>query len=246
MVLRSETRLFTAVVFRVGFALAALLVPLASAQTYTYEVRHQDWHGGAKGTLRISPDSIAFEEHGKKGKADPRQWSYEEIQQLTIGKSEVRVLTYEDSKWKLGRDREYVFDRIPSDLATEVYPLLSGTLDQRLVAAVADPQAAPEWKIGAKLTQNLKGTTGTLAAGPDLIVFDTKKPDEARSWRIADIQNVTSSGPFDLTITTGEKGGVFRGERQFHFQLQQALSEDQYNALWRRVNRSKGLTFLEP
>jgi hypothetical protein len=234
-------------VLRGCFILGVTLVPLASAQTYTYEVRHRHWRGGTMGTLRISPDSLSFDEHGKKREADSRRWTYEEIQQLTVGASEIRVLTYEDSKWQLGRDREYLFDRIPSSLAVEVYPLLTRTLDQRFIAAIADRQPAAEWKIGAKLTGNTKGTMGTLAVSSDLIVFDTKQPNEARSWRISDIQNVSSSGPFDLTITTGEKTGVFRGgDRQFHFQLQQAISDDRYSALWRKINRSKGLTFLEP
>ena len=198
------------------------------------------------GTLRISPDSISFEEHGKKNTTDSRQWRYEELQQLTVGASELRVLTYEDSKWKLGRDREYVFDRIPSDLATEAYPLLTRILDQRFIAALPDKQRAPEWKVGAKLERGLKGTLGTLVVSRDLIVFDTEKPNEARSWRITDIENISSSGPLDLAITTSEKTGMFRGgDRQIHFQLLQNLSEERYNALWREINRSKGLTFLD-
>ena len=241
MALRNKTKLFSGLIL-----LAVGLVPLAPAQTYTYEVRHRRLHGGAMATLRISPESFSFAEHGKKDKADSRQWSYDEIQQLTVGATELHVLTYEDSKWKLGRDREYVFDRIPSDLAVEVYPLLAKILDQRFIAAVAHAKPESEWEIRAKLTRDLKGTIGTLIVSPDLIVFDTKKRNESRSWRIADIQSVSSSGAFDLTLTTGEKTGLFRGgDRQFHFQLLAPLPEDHYNALWRDVNRSKGLTFLE-
>ena len=246
MVLRSKAAFFSCVVVRVLLALAAF-VPLASAQTYTYEVRHHHWNGGAMGTLRITPDSLSFDEHGKKGKKDSRRWTYEEIQQLEVSPGEVRVLTYEDSKWKLGRDREYVFERIPPNLAVEAYPLLTRILDQRFIAAIADTEPAAEWKIGAKLTGNVNGTMGTLLVSPGLIVFDARKPNESRSWRIADIQNISTSGPLDLTITSNEKTGFFRGgDHQFHFQLQQALSDDRYSALWREINRSKGLAFLEP
>lgn len=240
MALRTETKSFACLTI-----LAAVLIPAASAQTFTYEVRHRHVHGGAAATLRISPESLSFEDHNKNNKGDSREWKYGEIQQLTIGVTEIRVLTYEDSKWKLGRDREYVFDRIPSDLAIEVYPMLSRILDQRFIAAVASPHSAAQWEIGAKLTRDLKGAMGRLIVSNDRIVFDTKKRSEARSWRIADVENVSSSGPFDLTITTGEKTGAFRGgHREFHFQLEEPLPEDRYNALWREVNRSKGLSLL--
>jgi len=222
------------------------IIPPAVAQTYTYEVRHQHWRGGALGTLRVSPDSLSFEEHGKKEKPDSRQWRYEEIQQLTVGAAEIRILTYEDTKWKLGRDREYIFDHLPVELARQLYPLLTHSLDQRFIAALSDQEAVPEWKVRAKLGRGLTGTLGTLVVSRDLIVFDTEKQKESRTWRIADIENIGSSGPLDLAITTSEKTGMFRGgDRQFHFQLQQRLSEERYNALWREINRSKGLTLLD-
>ena len=233
-----------------GLSLAGLLLfaaaPPASAQSYTVEVRHQHWHKGAMGTLRISPEEISFEEHGKKGKTDSRSWRYEEIQQLEVSPSELRILTYEDSKWKLGRDREYIFDRVPKDLAVEAYPLWTSKLDQRFIAAVPAPDPAPEWKVGAKLDRGLSGTLGTLIIGREQIVFDAGEHGGSRSWRLIDIENVSSSGPLDLTVTTTEKSGLFRGSgRQFHFQLQQPLKEDKYGALWQSVNRSKGLTFLD-
>ena len=222
------------------------LMPQVLAQSYTYEVRHQHWSGGNPGTLQVLPDSLTFEEHGKKSKTDSRKWRYEEIQQLTVSASELRILTYEDAKWKLGRDREYVFDRLPAELAKQLYPLLKSRLDQRFIAALSDQPADPVWKVGAKLGRGLSGTLGTLVVGADLVVFDTEKQKESRTWRIADIENVSSSGPLDLAITTSEKTGMFRGgDRQFHFQLLQKLSEERYNALWRKINSSRGLTLLD-
>jgi hypothetical protein len=241
MVLRRKTKSCCGLIL-LGVALAS---PKASAQTYTYEVRHRHLQGGAMGTLRISQDGISFDEHGKKSKPEAYRWRYEEIQQLTVGGAELRVLTYQDSKWKLGRDREYVFDRIPRNLAVEVFPMLTRSLDQRFIAAMADKRA-PEWKLSAKLDHGLSGTLGTLSVTDEEIIFETKKPDESRTWRLSDIENVSSTGSLSLTLTTNEKSGLFRGGmRQFHFGLQQRLSEDRYNELWRGVNRTKGLTFLE-
>ncbi len=217
------------------------------AQSYTYQVRHRHWHGRARGTLHISPEGILFEEQGKKGTTDSRQWRYEEIQQLTVSPSELRILTYEDLKWKLGRDREYTFDGVPESLAVDTYPLWAAKLDRRFVAAISDPKSIPEWTTGAKLDHGLSGTLGTLILGKERIVFDAGERSGSRSWRLIDIGNVSRTNPLDLTVTTFEKSGWFRGsERQFHFQLQQALPEEPFYALWRRINSSHGLTFLEP
>ena len=246
MAFRIEANAFTGLSWLSLMGVMGTLMPSVLAQTYTYEVRHQHWRGGAVGTLRVSPDSLSFEEHGKKNKTDSRQWRDEDIQQLTVGASELRILTYADTKWKLGRDREYVFDHLPAELAKQLYPLLTHRLDQRFIVALSDQGAVPEWKVGAKLGRGLNGTLGTLLVSRDLVVFDTEKQKESRTWRIADIENISSSGPLDLAITTSEKTGMFRGgDRQFHFQLQQRLSEERYNALWREINRSKGLTFLD-
>ena len=250
MVFRRQTKPGCCLAF-LALSVLAAIAPAASAQTYTYEVRRQHIRGGTEGVLRISHEGISFGEHVKKShngksKAEAYVWRYDEIQQLTVGASELRVLTYEDSRWRLGRDREYVFDRLPRDLATEVFPLLNRILDQRFVAALPDERAA-EWKVRAKLDRGLTGTLGTLALTDEELIFDGGKPDESRSWRLRDLENVSTAGPLDLTVTTSEKSGLFRGGmRQFHFQLQQALSDDRYNKLWRRLNRSKGLTFLEP
>src|SRR6266516_963236 len=186
------------------FRLAALLslfmgaLATAAAQNYTFEVRHRHWHGGGEGTLRIVPASITFQEAGKKGRMHSRQWRYEQIQQLTLARGELRILTYEDSNWKLGRDREYIFDRLPEELASQVYPLLSRNLDQRFIAALPDLSTSPEWKTGAKLTRGVHGTLGTLLFARDQIVFDPGKRDDSRTWRTSDIENVSSSGPFEL------------------------------------------------
>jgi hypothetical protein len=247
MALRSEAKSFT------GLGLIGLLVLTgaspqgAAAQGYTYEVRHQHWRKGALGKLEVSADGISFEEHGKKGKAHSRQWQYEEIQQLTLSSSEIHILTYEDSKWRLGRDREYVFDRLPKELPEQTYNLLNGKLDQRFIAAIPDPDASPEWKAKAKLLGGISGTLGTLVISRKEVVFNAGERGGSRSWRLLDIDNISRTGPLDFTLTTNEKSGWFRGGmRQFHFQLQETLPDSRFYALWRRLNQSKGLTFLDP
>ena len=76
----------------------------------------------------------------------------------------------------------------------------------------------------------IKGTQGTLTFGGNAVVYDT--PIAPRTWRYSDIQFISSAGPFQLTITTLEK--------QFDFQLKQAINESTYNQLWLDIEKKNG------
>ena len=74
--------------------------------------------------------------------------------------------------------------------------------------------------------------------GRDRIVFASGRPDDSRTWRISDLENISSSGPFELTIVTFERARLdYGGRKQFNFRLKEALSEDKYNELWLEINR---------
>jgi len=228
MALRIETR--------IG-AIVALSVSLTLAQPFTYQVRHQHLHGGATGTLRIGTESIAFTEQSKNGK-HAREWVYADIQQLSLSDSELRILTYEDQKWQFGRDRDFVFDRLPEGMTQQVYPLLTRSLEQRFIAQLADPDVHALWQTGAKLRHGLGGSQGKLLIGDDSIIYQAKAQGESRTWRLGDIDNIATAGPFDLAITTLERSDWrHAGPTEFRFELKQPLSEDRYNELWRRIYR---------
>jgi hypothetical protein len=224
-----------------GTRISALVILLATsclAQQGVWQVRHQHLRKGVTGTLRVSADSIAFEEKDKKGKTavHSRTWKYAEIQRLVLGNSTLRIVTYEDQKWELGRDREFVFDQVPAGMSAELFAGWRGRLDTRFVAALADPLVRGEWQVPVKLAVGRGGSQGVLLVSGDGMVYSTKGEAESRTWRDRDIESVSSSGPFDLTVTTPE--------REFRFQLKEALPEARYNALWRRIARSGGLQML--
>ncbi|HVW86510.1 MAG TPA: hypothetical protein VHB50_17610 [Bryobacteraceae bacterium] len=212
----------------------ALACPVA-AQSREYKVRHQHFRHGGEGILVIDADAISFEEHGKQAKHS-RQWRYDDIQQLVLSPETLKIVTYEDQRWELGRDRVYVFDRLPPEFARDWYPVFASHLDRRFVAALADEKVKPDWRIPAKLIHGRGGSEGVLLAAASTVVYMSNRPGESRTWRIGDIENVSSSDPFDLTITTRE--------RAFRFQLKQVLSEARFTDLWRRVNRANGLQIL--
>ena len=209
-----------------------LSAAMAGAQQLTFSVRHQHWHRGASGALSLDEEGVRWEESGKKA-GHSRQWRYADIQRLELAADRVHIQTYEDIGWEFGRDREYCFDRLPKDFVARVYPFLIAKLDQRFVVHVADPGVRPFSEMPAKLLLGRSGSSGVLKVAADQIVFDGGEHGESRSWRYTDISNVSSSAPFDLTVTTIE------GETRL--QLKQAMTEDRFNELWRRISEANGL-----
>lgn len=243
----------------------ALVIALAlsAPAIFAQELRYDVWHGqsrlvhlpphakkvGQTGTLTVSPTGISFDEtypEGKKPK-HPRSWhwDYDDIQQLKIAPKSLSVLTYADNKWKLGADRQYDFDLTADQTFTAAYDLLKDKLDQRFVAEVPDKVEDALWDIPVKHLLRFRGDQGMLQVGPDRIVYTSQDERDSRTWRFEDIDNISSSGPFQLTITTFERAKSQYGDRKgFNFQLKRPLDEARYNDLWLRLNRTKGLQIL--
>jgi hypothetical protein len=219
------------------FALIVIIVagPLFG-QDGNWQVRHRHLHGGAMGSLRITEKSVSFTGAAKKEAAHSQTWNYDDIQQLVLSPDKLRIVTYENRRWPPVGERVYEFDRLPAALAHDTYPMFIRRLDQRFVAALADDQVQPNWQVPAKLASSRKGPEGVLLFTSDKVVFKTNQPDASRSWRITDIENVSSSDRFELVVNTHE--------RDFRFLLKKALDEDRFEHLWRQINRSHGLQIL--
>jgi hypothetical protein len=106
----------------------------------------------------------------------------------------------------------------------------SATLDQRFVDGVGQASGPSGLKFQVKQLALTKGTEGTLTFGGSAVVYDTAR--DPRTWRYSDIQFISSANPFQLTITTLEK--------QFRFQLKQAITESAYNQLWLEIEKKNG------
>ena len=230
---------------RIKTAVGAGLILTAAAcfaQPFSFEVQHQHLHKGAMGTLRITLDSISFDEPGKTHQHS-REWKYDDIQQLFLSPTTLRILTYQDQKWQLGRDNEYTFDHLPKELSETLYPMFSAKLDQRFIAALADPNIRPQWQMPVKLRHGRGGSQGALLVGDDRIVYKSDDADESRTWRLTDIDSISLSGPFDFSITTLERSGWrHSGPTEFRFQLKEPLAENRYNELWRKLEDVKSRT----
>ena len=198
-----------------------------------FDTRHEHLRKGCAGSVVVTEDGIAF--------AGPKKhvwkWKYEDIQELKYAPGRIIVLTYRDNKWKLGADREYEFR---GEVPRELYAIWSAKLDQRFVAEVAENPAGG-WSLPAKHLARVRGTEGVLRFGADRIVYETAAKEDSRTWRYQDIAGVSSSGPFQLTITSFERAKSHYGDRKgFNFQLKAALHEAKYNQLWLDIQIKNG------
>ena len=239
----------------VALITSLLLSPaLFAQQSFQYEARqlHSPPHirkAGNLGTLTINDAGVSFEATYKDDKTPKHphvwRWNYQDIQQLKVAPESLTVLTYQDNKWKLGADRKYEFELVSGKTFENAYNVLKRRLDQRFVAAIADGAASMLWEIPVKHLHSFGGDEGVLRVGPKEIVYKSAKSDESRTWRYEDIENISSSGPFQLTITSFERARMHYGSRKgFEFELKHRLEEARYNDLWLRLNQSKGLTIL--
>jgi hypothetical protein len=204
---------------------------LLSGQDLKFPVRHDHVRNGGEGTLTFSRDGVAFEETaGNPGHS--RQWKYADLERVELSPDRIRLATYQDVRWQVTRDRDYVFDRLPQDMAAQLYAYLSGRLDQRFVARLADTSVAPLWATDVKVVRGRNGATGKLKIGADRVVFESPMSGDSRTWRYLDIQLVSREDAFHLSITSIDG--------QVRFQLKEAFPEERYNWLWRRVAQFSG------
>jgi len=214
----------------------------AAAAGESYDARHEHLRGYCTGKLTVDEQGVAFETE-KKG----HSWklAYLDIQQMRVlDHGEVRVLTYQDRRWRLGADREYRLRVSDPQFAAQVSPGLERRMQRRFVAGLAR-EGKPLWEIPAKHLLRFSGVEGTLVAMDDGVQFRAKKPGESRDWTLADIDSISSSDPYQFTIVTYERArGHFGDRKGFQFRLKEPLEASRYNGLWRRLEASKGLEVL--
>ncbi|HSW49231.1 MAG TPA: hypothetical protein VLH09_03605 [Bryobacteraceae bacterium] len=211
-----------------GVILAAALAHAAWGQSFEFQAKHDHWRKGCAGTLRIDTEGATYT--GEKQHS--WTWAWQDIQRFELSPTRINVLTYKDNRWKLGADREYAFSLAPDQSVGAAYGFLKDRLDQRFVARLADPEVKPLWETPAKRLGRLRGSEGALLVGEDRIVFRSEDGRESMTWRLTDIQNLSSSGPFQLTLATLQE--------TYEFQLKQPLEERRYDALWRAIEQRHG------
>lgn len=219
--------------------IAGLVLALSlQAETITLAARHDHLKGSCVGSIAIAAEGI---EYAEGARAKPRKkphrfaWKWADVQQATLSAKELTVLTYEDRWVKLGADREMRLRLSAGAPLGAAGNALRAGLERKYVAAFTS-EAKPLWTLPAKHLTGFKGAVGVIEMHETGVSFRSKSL--ARSWQWADLENVSSAGPYELTLTTFERSRVhYGGRRDFTFQLREAITPERVDQLWRRVVR---------
>ena len=215
-----------------------LVCSTLQAQEVSFPVRHSC----LLRLLRHRTGELIFGETGieyrTKAKGDARTWKYEDIQQLgLLSSKELTIITYEDSKWKLGKDLFYRFKITNGEITPALWSQLQAKLKRPVVSALIPPDIVPKFAIPVKHLRGFSGTQGMLAIGDEYIIYKTAVPKDSRIWRYKDISSVGTTGPYQMRLTSMDRAeNESGGERNFVFSLKERLAPEAYDFIWWKIN----------
>lgn len=218
---------------RLGVVLLLACAPLM-AESLELGAEHGRWRWRAEGVLRLDDDGLHFNAPGRRF-----MWKWVSIQRLELLRDRVIVTGYRDEGWmRLYADEREEFRFTGTPDVEQLYAFTARRMDQRLVARLALPPREALWRVRAKRLRKGRGAHGELIIEPARVLFVAQGRGESRVWRDDEIDLISSSGPHQFSLTARAPDG------NYEFQLKQALDPEQYEALWRRLNRSRGLELL--
>ncbi len=204
------------------------------AVTLSFGVTHEHGLKSCDGRLTVDESGITFDSERKD---HSRHWKFTDIQELRLGSGAIHILTYEDRRLLRG-ERPFDFSFDAKDASWEqLRDIAAPHLDRRLVVAEAEPKPEPAknalFRAEVKHRHLRGGCNGGLTFAQDAVSFASKEEGHSRTWTYRDIETISSSGPYELTIV------AYSGEKNYEFQLKEPLEEKVYNELWRRLYRDR-------
>jgi hypothetical protein len=212
-----------------------LVSPALQAQEVRFPVRHGRLLRDRTGELIFGETWI---EYRTKDKGGSRIWKYEDIQQLgLLGPKELTIITYEDSKWKLGKDLFYRFTVTAGEITPALWTQFQAKLKRPVVSALIPPDIASKFTIPVKHLRGFGGSQGMLEIGDEYIIYKTAVPKDSRIWHYQDISSVGTTGPYQMRLTSMDRAeNESGGERNFVFSLKERLAPEVYDFIWWKIN----------
>ena len=210
-------------------------LPLAAAQT-SFEVIHKKrfWQDG-RGEIVISAEGIAFRAAEEK---NSRRWAYSDIQYFDrVSEREFVVLSYEDEKWKLGRDRQFRFVVTSGKLTDALFASISRWLGRPVTDRVFRNSAETDYQLPVKHLHSFGGCEGRLVFTPETVSYSSEHVKDARVWRLdRDVESVWSSSPYHLELHVYDNNRrEFSRTRVYKFDLKRPLDPSRYRDLKLRL-----------
>jgi hypothetical protein len=212
---------------------------LAADNQYQYSVKHHHTLKDCEGTLTISADGVEYKTAHKN---DSRKWSFQEIRLLRVDSpTEISVLTYEDQKKYIGKDRTFSFRLANGEVSGDLSGFLTAIVKRPMVLAVL-PSASPTgqepaFEIPVKHLHAITGAMGVLCIYDDRIVFQAAREGDSRIWRLSDINRFSQPDRYRFQIVSDVPmtGGP---TEVYNFQLLNELPAGVYDFLWVRLHPS--------
>ncbi len=214
-------------------SLLLLAQPLAAQ---TFDVIHEKtlWRDGG-GKIEITDEEIVYTAAKEK---ESRTWKYEDIQYFDrISSKEFTILSYEDSRMLLGRDKQYHFLIAGGELSDDLFRKISSRLNKPVTNRELRELEDVLYDLPVKHLHTLGGCEGILKFTEDSIYYLTDHKKDAREWQLArDIQSIWSSDRYQLEIHVFDNNRrEFSKTRVYKFDLKQPLNQDVYRDLKLRM-----------
>ncbi len=220
--------------------LALVVSPVASAETVFEVIHKKRFQPDGKGVLRIVDDEIRFEAADEK---HSRRWAYRDIRFLDrVGPTEIILHSYENARFRLGRDKLFHFVMTAGELTVERFNHISAKIGKPGANRAFVAPERPDYEISVKHRHPFGGCQGRLLFTESRIFYqagDAGHGRESREWMLArDVESVWSTDPYHLELH------VYEGERRrsgrtriFRFDLKRKLDEEFLRELKLRLYR---------
>lgn len=200
---------------------------------FRYSVKHDHLRKYCEGELVINDAGIEYvtdkAEHARK-------WAFVDIQMIKlISTKKMQVLTYEENKLQLGRDREFKFDLVEGEITKEVSDFILSKVKRPVLTTFIETEAQVLFAIPVRHRHRFGGCAGTLKVYANGLVYESENEQEnSRYWRWSELQGIARSGQFQFSVTTYEP--QFGGPtKQFNFDLKEPINDKVYDYIWDKV-----------
>ncbi len=212
------------------FLLSIAIATIAAGQTLSVTEQKPLWRDG-HGQVEITRDGIRYTADDEK---DSRDWSWLDIQYFDrISPTEFVILTYEDQKSRLGRDREYHFKVDEGELTDASFATISARLQRPVTDRVIPRTTNASYSIPVKHLHAFGGCEGELEFAKNAIYYRTDNEKDAREWQLdRDVESVWSTDPYHLEIFVYDNNRrEFSRTRVYRFDLKERLDPAFYRSL---------------
>ena len=201
-----------------------------AAETFPVVLKKTAWADG-EGSVTLNEKGISFD---AKKPQNSRHWEWLDVQHFDrVSETEFIVLTYEDRKRYLGRDRSYRFVITDGALSDELHRGVSEWLSRPVTNRVVRESSAVRYSVPVKHRHSLGGCEGELRFTDTAVYYHTEHAKDAREWLLGrDVESVWSANLYQMELHVFERNRrEFSRSRIFKFDLKRPLDTAFYRDL---------------